>query len=67
MSTANDTRGCVINGSVTVPDPSHNLYQLHATVTSCGVLDGAYQGMGTLVDATAMREWLGSMGCFQYG
>jgi len=65
--TANDTRGCVINGTVTVPDPSHNLYQLNANVTSCGVLNGTYQGMGTLVDANAMREWMSNMGCFQYG
>lgn len=46
--TASDTRGCVINGTVTVPDALHNLYRLDATVTSCGVLDGAYQGHGTL-------------------
>ena len=65
--TATDTRGCVINGAVTVPDASHNLYQLNATVTSCGVLDGTYQGHGTLVDATAMRSWTTAMGCFQYG
>jgi hypothetical protein len=65
--TASDTRGCVINGTVTVPDATHNLYQLDATVTSCGVLNGAYQGHGTLVDATAMRSWMTVMGCFQYG
>jgi hypothetical protein len=65
--TANDTRGCVINGTVTVPDPTQNLYQISATVTSCGVLNGTYQGHGTLVDATAMRNWMTTMGCFQYG
>ena len=65
--TANDTRGCVINGAVTVPDATHNLYQLDTTVTSCGILNGTYQGHGTLVDATAMRSWTTTMGCFQYG
>jgi hypothetical protein len=65
--TASDTRGCVINGTVTVPDPAHNLYRLAANVTSCGVLDGNYQGHGTLVDATAMQSWMNTMACFQYG
>jgi hypothetical protein len=65
--TASDTRGCVINGAVTVPDATHNLYQLDATVTSCGVLNGTYQGHGTLVDADAMRNWTSTMACFQYG
>jgi hypothetical protein len=65
--TASDTRGCVINGTVTVPDPAHNLYRLAANVTSCGVLDGTYQGHGTLVDAASMQAWTTTMGCFQYG
>lgn len=65
--TGSDSRGCVFNGSVSVPDPTHNLYQVNATVSSCGILNGAYQGHGTLLDATAMQSWMGSMGCFQYG
>ena len=65
--TGSDSRGCVFNGSVTVPDPTHNFYQVNATVTSCGILNGSYQGHGTLLDATAMQSWMGSMGCFQYG
>lgn len=65
--TANDSRGCVMNGTVTVPDPTHNLYQISATVTSCGVLNGTYQGHGALLDADAMRSWTTTMGCFQYG
>jgi len=67
VMTATDTRGCVINGTVTVPDPTHNLYQISATATSCGVLNGTYHGHGTLVDANAMRSWMTTMGCFQYG
>ncbi len=65
--TGGDSRGCVFSGNVSVPDPAHNLYQVSAAVTSCGVLDGDYQGHGTLVDASAMRSWLTEMGCFQYG
>jgi hypothetical protein len=56
-----DTRGCVMNGLATVPDPSRNLYRLTANVTSCGTLNGDYAGMGTLVDATAMSSWLRQM------
>jgi hypothetical protein len=65
--TASDSRGCLVNGTVTVPDAVHNLYQLDATVTSCGALDGAYHGYGSLLDADAMRDWSQQMGCFQYG
>jgi hypothetical protein len=65
--TANDTHGCLINGTVTVPDPAHNHYRIAATVTSCGVLDGTYEGHGTLVDASTMQGWTSHMGCFQYG
>jgi hypothetical protein len=56
-----DTRGCVLNGLATAPDPGRNLYRLTATVTSCGTLSGEYAGMGTLVDATAMSSWLHHM------
>jgi len=65
--TGSDSRGCVFNGAVAVPDPTHNLYQIDATVTSCGILDGTYRGHGTLLDASTMQDWTGSMGCFQYG
>jgi hypothetical protein len=65
--TGSDSRGCVLNGTISVPDPAHNLYQINATMASCGILDGSYQGHGTLLDASAMQSWTGSMGCFQYG
>jgi hypothetical protein len=59
--TANDSRGCVLNGTASVPDPAHNLYRLNATVTSCGAFDGTYAGMGTLLDVDAMKPWLERM------
>ena len=65
--TGSDSRGCVFEGTVSVPDPARNLYRIDAAVSACGVLDGAYHGHGTLVDADAMQDWMGSMGCFQYG
>jgi len=62
-----DSRGCVINGSVHVPDASHNMYGIDATVTSCGSLDGHYQGMGTLLDASAMQDWMSAMHPLEHG
>jgi hypothetical protein len=62
-----DTRGCAFNGTVTVPDATRNLYDLNATVTSCGALDGAYQGRGTLFDADAMRDWMTAMHPLEQG
>jgi len=67
LLTGGDTRGCVMSGHVTVPDPAHDLYLIEASVSSCGVLDGDYRGHATLVDASAMRGWTTTMGCFQYG
>jgi hypothetical protein len=64
---AADSRGCNIDGTVTVPDPTRNMYAISATVTSCGTLDGAYQGMGTLLDATAMRDWMTAMHPLEQG
>lgn len=64
---ASDTRGCLINGAVSITDPTHNLYRLDAVVTSCGTLNGTYSGMGTLVDADAMHDWLTAMQPFDCG
>lgn len=64
---ANDSRGCTVNGTVHVPDGSHNLYRIDATITTCGSLDGAYHGMGALLDADAMKDWMSSMMSFDHG
>ena len=56
--TGSDTQGCVFNGTVSVPFPAHNFYGMNMTVTSCGALNGSYNGMGTLVDANAMTSWM---------
>jgi hypothetical protein len=65
--TASDSRGCLLNGTVGVPDATHNMYRINATVTSCGSLDGAYQGMGTLLDADAMQDWMTAMQPLEHG
>lgn len=65
--TGSDSRGCVFSGTVTVPDPRHNLYGIDANVSSCGTLDGHYTGMGTLLDADAMRDWMTAMHPLEQG
>lgn len=62
-----DSRGCVVSGTVDVPDAHHNRYGIHATVTSCGTLDGRYEGGGTLLDADAMRGWMTAMHPLEHG
>jgi hypothetical protein len=65
--TGSDSKGCLFNGTVSVPDPLHNLYHLDAQVSSCGSLDGHYQGTGTLLDADAMRDWMTTMHPLEQG
>ena len=62
-----DTRGCVFSGAVTVPDPRHNLYRMDAQVSACGTLDGHYAGMGALLDASAMQDWMTAMHPLEHG
>jgi len=65
--TASDSRGCIFNGAVDVPDATHNMYRINATVTSCGSLDGTYSGMGALLDADAMQAWMTAMHPLEHG
>jgi hypothetical protein len=62
-----DSTGCVFTGTVAVPDAMHNLYAIDATVSSCGTLDGSYRGMGTLLDADAMVDWMSAMHPLEHG
>ena len=39
----------------------------NATVTSCGSLDGTYSGMGALLDADAMQDWMTAMHPLEHG
>jgi hypothetical protein len=65
--TGSDSAGCTWSGTVGVPDASHNLYRMDATVTSCGALAGTYHGMGSLLDADAMQDWMSRMPGYQHG
>jgi hypothetical protein len=65
--TGSDSKGCVFSGTVSVPDPQHNLYHLDAQVSACGTLDGHYQGTGTLLDADAMQDWMTAMHPLEHG
>ncbi len=62
-----DTKGCLFNGTVSVPDGAHNLYGIDAQVSSCGSLDGHYRGQGTLLDADAMQDWMSAMHPLEQG
>lgn len=42
--------GCVITGTVTLLDTTHNLYALDIEASSCGSLNGTYDGLATLQD-----------------
>lgn len=64
---ASDTRGCAMAGEALIPDQAHNMYRIHATVTSCGDLDGTYHGTGALLDADAMKDWMSAMHPIEHG
>jgi hypothetical protein len=64
---ASDSRGCIMNGTVGLPDTVHNLYAIEMQVTSCGSLDGRYQGTGTLLDADLMQDWMTAMHPLEHG
>jgi hypothetical protein len=65
--TGSDSKGCVFNGTVTVPDSQHNMYDVDVDVSSCGTLDGHYAGMGALLDADAMQDWMTAMHPLEHG
>ena len=65
--TGSDSKGCVFNGAVTAPDPQHNMYEIDSHVSSCGTLDGHYTGMGALLDADAMQDWMTAMHPLEHG
>ena len=65
--TGSDTLGCQWTGTVTIPDPQHNLYHVAAGVSACGDRDGHYEGFGALFDADAMLDWMNAMRPFEHG
>jgi hypothetical protein len=54
-----DLLGCVVQGSAAVPDATKNYYNGIADVTSCGDLDGHYEGILSLSDEVENdNSWL---------
>jgi len=53
-----DTRGCVLFGTVTVPDPEKNVYRAVARASNCAELDGEYEGLLSLRLSGGRLAWL---------
>lgn len=46
--------GCILNGTVNIPDPAHNLFRMRVQFGNCGATlplprDGDYEGLGMLM------------------
>jgi hypothetical protein len=48
--------GCVGNGQITIIDAAFNAYDVALDVTSCGVFNGMYDGLGVTADAAATDD-----------
>lgn len=51
-----DAAGCVYAGSAAIIDASFNVYRFSLTVSSCGVFNGAYVGLGVLGDLSVAGD-----------
>jgi hypothetical protein len=51
-----DAAGCAYNGTAATINPSFNVYRFGLTVSSCGIFDGAYVGLGVLGDLSASDD-----------
>ena len=48
--TGQSLSGCVLNGQVTIIDAGFNAYDVQLDVSSCGALNGSYDGLGVTQD-----------------
>ncbi|MBB6094686.1 hypothetical protein HNQ60_003573 [Povalibacter uvarum] len=51
--------GCVVNGTVRIPDPAHNLFRMRVQFGNCGATmamprNGDYEGLGVLLRGAAI-------------
>jgi len=53
-----DTDGCVFSGSSFIPDAAFNTYALTIDLSSCGALNGRYEGLAFLTDSVATEDTL---------
>lgn len=54
--TAQSNSGCIGAGQVTIIDAADNVYDVNLDLSSCGALDGTYDGLGITGDANAMDD-----------
>jgi hypothetical protein len=54
--TSQSTSGCVANGQITIIDAAFNAYDVALDITSCGALNGSYNGLGVTADAAATDD-----------
>ncbi len=54
--TGNSAAGCVLNGQVSIIDAVFNAYDVALDITSCGGLNGMYDGLGLTQDSVAMDD-----------
>ena len=53
-----DPSGCLLNGQISIINSSFNAYRVNVTVSNCGIVDGDYDGLATLVDNLAANDTL---------
>ena len=54
--TSQSNSGCVGNGQISIIDANFNAYNVTLDVTSCGALDGMYDGLGLTQDNVTMDD-----------
>ena len=54
--TSQSNSGCVANGQISIIDANFNAYNVTLDVTSCGALDGMYDGLGLTQDNVTMDD-----------
>jgi len=58
LVTGSDSTGCVYNGQVSLIDSSKDAYDVTATITSCGALNGTYKGVAALTKNVTVDDTL---------
>ena len=54
--TSGSNSGCVGNGQISIINANFNAYDVTLNVTSCGALDGMYNGLGLTLDRNATDD-----------
>lgn len=56
MVFGSNTAGCVFNGKFNIIDSQYNIYRLLLETSSCGDLDGSYEGLATFDEPLIQRR-----------